>query len=101
MDLRGEDALVVQYSYRVTPPMNDATGAIQLLLQPTQSEPSDRAPEPSRASVWVEFGQRKPKQIITAPQDASIEREQNLIAGLSWSSLAIAAGENFQLAWRM
>lgn len=101
MDLRGEDALVVQYSYRITSPMNDAAGAIQLLLQPTQSEPSDRAPEPARASVWVDFGQRKPKQLITAPQDANIEREQSLIAGLSWSSPGIAAGEKFQLAWRM
>ena len=100
MDLRGEDALVVQYAYRVTPPINDAAGAVQLLLQPPRRESSDRAPEPGRASVWVDFGQRKPKQLITAPQDASIEREQNPIAGLSWNSPAVAAGEKFQLAWR-
>jgi hypothetical protein len=101
MDLRGEEALVVHYAYRVSRPMNDAAGAIQLLLQPPQSESSDRVPEPGRASVWVDFGQRKPKQLITAPQDANIEREQNLIAGLSWSSPALSTGEKFQLAWRM
>ncbi len=101
MDLRGEDLLVLQYAYRVAPPINDAAGAIQLLLQPPRSESSDRVPEASRASVWVDFGQRKPKQLIAAPQDVNIEREHELIAGISWSSPAVASGEKFQLAWRM
>ena len=101
MDLRGEDALVLQYTYRVTPANDDAAGAIQLLLQRVPRESADHLPEPSRATVWVDFGQRKPKQLITAPHDATVEREQNLIAGLSWSSSAVSVGEKFQLAWRM
>ena len=76
-----------------------AQGAPGTLLNSTAGRRN--APEHSRGSVWVEWGNRKPAYIIEFPHDAALERVNNVIAGLSWDSPALQPGEKFRLAWTM
>ena len=106
MDLQADESLVVQYTYLMKLATDKTNGQLRsttLALHPLDNSTAGRrnAPEHSRGSVWVEWGNRKPSYIIESPHDAALERVNNMISGLSWDSPALQPGEKFRLAWTM
>ena len=103
INLQPDETLVVQYTYLMKLDADKTNGRLQLALHPLDNSTADRrtAPEHSRGSVWVEWGRQKPAHMIEFPHDAALERENNVIAGLSWASPALQPGEKFRLAWSM
>ena len=103
MDLQSGETLFVQYTYLMKLDADRNNDALQLALHPAENSTSNRrdAPEHSRGSVWVKWGGRRPARMTEFPREAALEHDNNVIAGLSWTTPAIQPGEKFRLAWAM
>lgn len=115
--LSANDIVVVQYTYLVRIDSTTPPDRLELPLEPANatgpvSLPQADADDPAapmraagvKASVWVEWDDRKPTRMLRMPHDASLEHDASparAVAGLSWTAVALKPGEKFRLAWRI
>ncbi len=110
IDLRGNETLVIQYTYVLT---GEDAQTLALPLEAENDSPADRPIEtptqnnwsvPPRlsasASVWVEWSDALPAR-LAAPAGTVIDWSQKRIQGASWSATALAPGARFVASWSM
>ncbi|MBL8522356.1 MAG: hypothetical protein JNN20_01580 [Betaproteobacteria bacterium] len=114
MDLHAGEVVLVQYSYTVHAQSAQGVERFELPLQ--GRDPDETLDEyaadyggaiaPTRrpataGSVWVEWTGRKPHRLVEIPRNSSLDRVENRIEGISWSSPALQPGESLRLSWAM